>query len=171
MPNFTGQYWTWVRYWNLPYRIVHEQTYSYFVQNGLLHPDHHGFIQHHFTETPALHQLVDLWQRAANEGKLSATLMLDLKAGFDIINHSILIQKLNKYGFDSLSWFRCYFHEIYQRVQIESSFSGFLLIPWGVPQGSILRPLLFIIVPSACAALSCRHKRKEEVIHRYSICE
>ena len=120
--------------------------YNYFVQNGLLHPDHHGFIQHHSTAT-ALHQLVDLWQRAANEGKLSATLMLDLRAGFDVINHPILLEKLKKYGFDSqtLNWFRSYFHERYQRVQIESSLSDFLLIPWGVPQGSILGPLLFII--------------------------
>ena len=101
-------------------RIVHEQTYNYFVQNGLLHPDHHGFIQHHSTAT-ALHQLVDLWQRAANEGKLSATLMLDLRAGFDVINHPILLEKLKKYGFDSqtLNWFRSYFNERYQRVQIE----------------------------------------------------
>ena len=120
--------------------------YNYFVQNGLLHPDHHGFIQHHSTAT-ALHQLVDLWQRAANEGKLSATLMLDLRAGFDVINHPILLEKLKKYGFDSqtLNWFRSYFNERYQRVQIESSLSDFLLIPWGVPQGSILGPLLFII--------------------------
>jgi hypothetical protein len=127
-------------------RIVHEQTYNYFVQNGLLHPDHHGFIQHHSTAT-ALHQLVDLWQRAANEGKLSATLMLDLRAGFDVINHPILLEKLKKYGFDSqtLNWFRSYFNERYQCVQIESSLSDFLLIPWGVPQGSILGPLLFII--------------------------
>ena len=73
--------------------------------------------------------------------------MLDLRAGFDVINHPILLEKLKKYGFDSqtLNWFRSYFHERYQRVQIESSLSDFLLIPWGVPQGSILGPLLFII--------------------------
>ena len=127
-------------------KVVHEQTYHYLVSHGLLHPDHHGFLKNHSTAT-ALQQLVDTWLQAADCGKLSATLMLDLRAGFDVINHEILFEKLRKYGFsnNTLNWFRSYLLDRYQCVQIESSLSDFLLIPWGVPQGSILGPLLFII--------------------------
>ena len=124
-------------------RAVHDQVYDYLVLNDLLHPDHHGFIKHHSTST-ALQQLVDLWLNAVDQDKLSAAVLLDLSAGFDVIDHDTLLKKLEKYGFDpvTLSWFRDYLAERYQCVQIESSFSTFLKVLWGVPQDSILGPLL-----------------------------
>ena len=127
-------------------KAVHNQVYEYLSINGLIHPDHHGFLRNHSTAT-ALQQLVDTWLRAADNGKLSATILLDLRAGFDVINHDILIQKLVEYGFDdkSVSWFRNYLTGRHQCIQIESSFSEFVSVPWGVPQGSILGPLLFLI--------------------------
>ena len=88
---------------------VHDQVYGYLSDKDLLHPDHHGFLKHHSTAT-ALQQLVDLWLRAADAGKLSSSIMLDLSAGFDVVNHKILLLKLKEYGFDpvSLSWFESY---------------------------------------------------------------
>ena len=125
---------------------MYQQVYQYLHRHGLLHPDHHGFLQNHSTAT-ALQQLVDTWLRAADAGKLSATILLDLRAGFDVINHEILIDKLKEYNFGetTLSWFRSYLMGRHQCVQIESSFSPFLSVPWGIPQGSILGPLLFLI--------------------------
>ena len=127
-------------------KVVYQQVYQYLHRHGLLHPDHHGFLQNHSTAT-ALQQLVDTWLRAADAGKLSATILLDLRAGFDVINHEILIDKLKEYNFGetTLSWFRSYLMGRHQCVQIESSFSPFLSVPWGIPQGSILGPLLFLI--------------------------
>ena len=127
-------------------RIVHSQLYEYLCSNHLLHPSHHGFLQHHSTAT-ALHQIVDTWLQAADNGKLSATLLLDLKAGFDVIEHTVLISKLKEYGLSelTLSWFESYLTNRSQCVQIESSLSDYKLVPWGVPQSSILGPLLYII--------------------------
>ena len=85
--------------------------------------------------------------RAADQGKLSASLLLDLSAGFDVVNHKLLLLKLSEYGFDevSLTWFHSYLTGRLQCVQVESSLSPLLEVPWGVPQGSILGPLLFTI--------------------------
>ena len=76
-----------------------------------------------------------------------SAVLLDLSAGFDVIDHNILLKKLQKYGFDEVTiyWISDYMSNRYQCVQIESSFSSFLKVLWGVPQWSILGPLLFII--------------------------
>ena len=71
----------------------------------------------------------------------------DLSKAFDCISHELLIAKLNAYRFDvkSLKFILAYFTNRKQKTKIGSSFSDFLNILFGVPQGSILGPLLFII--------------------------
>ena len=88
---------------------IYDQVYKYFENNRLLHPDHHGFMKDRSTIT-AVQQLRDYWLKNADNGKLSSALLLDLRAGFDVINLSILQTKLKMYGFDdiSLSWFKKY---------------------------------------------------------------
>ena len=73
--------------------------------------------------------------------------MLDLSAGFDGVSHPILLSKLAMYGIDEvgISWFKTYLTGRQQCVQIESVLSSPLDITHGVPQGSILGPLLFLI--------------------------
>ena len=90
---------------------------------------------------------MDIWLKAAESGKISAAILLDLSAGFDVINHKILLSKLEAYGLGdlALSWFEDYLSQRSQCVQIESKLSSFLDVLWGVPQGSILGPLLFVI--------------------------
>ena len=81
----------------------------------MFHPNNHGFRPHHNTLT-ALAQLHDMWLRAAEQGDLSAALLLDLSAAFDLVDHGILLGKLRLYGLDKQSedWFASYLKD---RVQ------------------------------------------------------
>ena len=134
--------------------VVHDQVYSHFKDNKLFHGNHHGFLGHHSTAT-ALIQLFDIWLTAAENKELSAALLLDLSAAFDIVDHRILLQKLAAYNFseDSVEWFNSYLSNRKQTVQVESKFSDpEPLGEHGVPQGSILGPLIFIIFNNDFAA-------------------
>ena len=125
---------------------VHEQVYNYFSANHLFHGNHHGFLGNCSTAT-ALCQLHDLWLAASESTELSAALLLDLSAAFDIVDHEILLRKLQSYGFsdNSVKWFSSYLTGRTQTVQVETKFSNpEPLGPHGVPQGSILGPLIFI---------------------------
>ena len=128
-------------------KVVHEQVYEHFDTNKLFHKNHHGFLGNHSTAT-ALLQLYDMWLMAAEDTELSAALLLDLSAAFDIVDHEILITKLKEYNFspEACSWFESYLADRKQTVKVESKFSNPEAVGiHGVPQGSILGPLIFII--------------------------
>ena len=92
-------------------------------------------------------QVYDRWVWASNEGKLSGVVLLDLSAAFDLVDSGLLLQKLKMYGFDSdiLVWVKSYLTNRYQAVWINHTLSEFLPCEVGVPQGSNLGPLLFLI--------------------------
>ena len=128
-------------------KTIYDQVFNHFIINHLFHPNNHGFRPNHSTVT-ALIQLQDLWLKAAEKKEISAALLLDLSAAFDLVDHQILIGKLQLYGFDdsALNWFSSYLKDRVQYVQVEASLSD----PQptgdqGVPQGSLLGPLLFLI--------------------------
>ena len=128
-------------------KVVYEQVYEHFASNALFHRNHHGFLGNHSTAT-ALLQLHDMWLTAAENKELSAVLLLDLSAAFDIVDHKIFIKKLQDYNFseEACNWFASYLKDRMQTVQVESRFSNpEALGQHGVPQGSILGPLIFII--------------------------
>ncbi len=72
---------------------------------------------------------------------------MDLKKAFDTVDHSTLLSKLNMYGIGpgALDWFRNYLHNRVQSTKVNNTLSNFLPISCGVPQGSILGPLMFIL--------------------------
>ena len=127
-------------------KIVYEQIYNYFSSNKLFHPSLHGYRKSRSTQT-ALLQMYDRWVRAASDGKLSGVVLLDLSAAFDLVDPDLLLQKLKLYGFDDdiLQWVESYLTDRFQAVWIDHAMSDFLACKVGVPQGSNLGPLFFLI--------------------------
>ena len=117
---------------------VYEQVEEHFSANQLWHPDHHGFKSGHSTAT-AIAQLYDFWIRAAENRELTAALLLDLSAAFDVVDHNILLDKLKLYNFSSeaISWFSSYLQNRRQVVIVESKVSDAQDVgEQGVPQGT-----------------------------------
>ena len=126
---------------------VHDQVMSHFIEKGLFHRNHHGFLPNHNTTT-ALLQIYDLWLSSAENKEITAALFLDLSAAFDIVDHKILLDKLRHYKFShgTISFFQSYLSNRKQRVQVGAKISQPKDVgDQGVPQGSILGPLLFLI--------------------------
>ena len=127
-------------------RVIFQQITDYMESNYLLHPSHHGFRSGRSTVT-ALLEMHDLWIEAFDKKEITATMMLDLSAAFDLVSHDILLKKLELYGFDdrSIKWIKSYLTDRQQCVYIDGVLSQPLLVDIGVPQGSILGPLFYTI--------------------------
>ena len=89
--------------------------------------------------------MIEKWCKFLDIGSHAGTLLTDLSKAFDCIDHELLIAKLHAYGFDNdaLKFIYSYLKGRKQRTKINSSYSSFAEILFGVPQGSILGPLLF----------------------------
>ena len=127
-------------------RVVFNQLVQYLDDHGLLHPNHHGCRHGHSTAT-ALIQMYDQWTEEADKGNMVGVMMIDLSAAFDMVDHPLLLQKLQLFGLegDALSWVGSYISGRSQSVIVDGCMSPPLDIECGVPQGSILGPLMYII--------------------------
>ena len=127
-------------------KITFNQLYEYFQTNKLFHVSQYGFRQQHSTEFAAL-ELADRVFRELDNKNISVAVFMDLSKAFDTLDHSILLQKLQFYGIHDieLNWFESYLSDRYQFVEIDGIKSDLNRLYTGVPQGSILGPLLFLI--------------------------
>ena len=123
------------------------QLIEYLEENHLLHHSHHGFRKQHST-TSALLEMYSSWVEAYEKDKVTAVVLLDMSAAFDLVDKSILIEKLKLYGLDeqSSSWVESYLSDRSQCVFIDGDLSDKLPLDVGVPQGSILGPILYCLM-------------------------
>jgi retron-type reverse transcriptase len=125
---------------------MYNQIYEYFCQQKFFYRSQHGFRTGHSTELAAL-ELLDKVIIQMDKNKLPINIYMDLSKAFDTLDHQILLTKLSYYGFGgrSLLLMRNYLSKRMQYVTYNDVSSDHLEIECGVPQGSILGPLLFII--------------------------
>ena len=127
-------------------RLIYNQVYDYLSSNNLLSECQSGFRRFHSTTTSLLEASTE-WFTNMDQGKLNSVVFLDLSKAFDTVNHSILLEKLTCYGFhtDTIKWFSSYLFERKQQCLVNGQLSSPKIIKCGVPQGSILGPLLFLM--------------------------
>ena len=128
-------------------RAVHSQLYTFLNEHHLLNPYQCGFRKYHSTESAAI-SFTDSVRRGMDQGLLTGAVFIDLRKAFDTVDHETIAAKLKSFGiFDiELKWFQEYLRNRKQVVAMDNELSDLCGISTGVPQGSILGPLLFVLL-------------------------
>ena len=118
--------------------------YALLNNNNLLHRRQSGF-RYNLSWQTAFTLMTEEWLEAMNNGELTGVLMVDLCKAFDLVDHSLLLQKLEIYRCttNALNWFTSYLFKRSQKVDIDGILSDPLENKSGVPQSSVLGPLFF----------------------------
>ena len=127
-------------------KLMHKRLYKFLEDQLLIITKQFGFRQGHST----IHALIDLTEdirRALDENNFAIGIFVDLQKAFDTVDHKILLKKLEYYGVRGIAneWFKSYLSGRKQYVSISGHDSDVKAIEVGVPQGSVLGPLLFLI--------------------------
>ena len=131
-------------------RSVLDQLLLHMSSNGLYPVLQSSYRQHHSTETALLKVKSDILMNM-NKGHVTLLVLLDLSAAFDTVDHGILITSLkSRFGVSGqvLEWFSGYLGNRSQRISVNGTLSDRFFLQYGVPQGSCLGPVLFIIYAS-----------------------
>ena len=125
-------------------RIIHDQTQEFLDKNNILYKYQSGFRKHHSTDT-CLSYLTDKVKIGFEEGLLTGMVLIDFQKAFDTIDHSILLEKMSCLGFagKTIAWYTSYLTDRSFIVNVGKEFSSPSKLSCGVPQDSILSPLLF----------------------------
>ena len=140
-------------------KLIYNQLYNVLEKHSILYKYQFGFRKGYSTEQAIL-EITDSLKKAMDKKLVSCGLFLDFSKAFDTINHDILLSKLYRYGIrgNPLRWFENYLYN--QVVKIGDTISSSQTIICGIPQGSTLGPLLFLLYindfPNCSSKLSFR---------------
>lgn len=140
-------------------RAIHNQVYNHLLVNNLLSNTQSGFRPQHSTLTAAI-DVTDYILSNMDHGEVTGAVFLDLKKAFDTVDHGVLLSKLSSLGImgKELNWFSNYLSNRQQCTVIANVHSDYKQISVGVPQGSILGPLLFISFINDLPNVICKSK-------------
>ena len=125
---------------------MYNRIYKFFSNNNLIYSLQFGFRQKHLT-FHALISLTECIRKNLDEGNIGCGIFVDLQKAFDTIKHDILLSKLEHYDVRGLAneWFKSHLSNRKPYVSINGYDSNLGDVKFGVPQGSVLGPLLFLI--------------------------
>ena len=150
---------------NLPFlskileKVVLHKLLSHLQENNLSNPFQSAYRQGRSTETILLRIVNDILSSLDNDN-ISVLLLLDLSAAFDTLDHQILLSRLNSaFGIQStaLQWFHSYLSDRYQSTSVNNSSSSPSQLMYGVPQGSVLGPILFVLYTTPLSNTIANH--------------
>lgn len=126
---------------------VYNQIIQYINNNNILSPYQSGFREHHSCESTLQLVMSDIKEALDKPGVGVCAVFIDMKRAFETLDRQILLAKLRRYGFSGtvLSWISSYLTNRYQVTSLNKITSDTQLNNWGVPQGSVLGPLLFLV--------------------------
>ena len=127
-------------------KLMHKRLYNFLEEQKCIYDYQFGFRKYHST-THALIDLTEDVRKAIDNNTFSCGVFIDLQKAFDTVDHNILLKKLEHYGIRGIAndWFNSYLKNRKQYVSISGYESKIVNINFGVPQGSVLGPLLFLI--------------------------
>lgn len=126
--------------------VVKEQLQSFCDSNNILVSNQSGFRQRHSCESVIIN-ICDDFLKAADSGNFVLAVFLDFRRAFETIDRFTLVKKMEKLGIRGpvLNWFKSYLFERSQKVRFKNSVSNSINTMYGVPQGTVLGPLLFLL--------------------------
>ena len=141
-------------------KVVCTQLTRYVCVNNLVEPYQSAYRSAHSTET-ALLSVQDTILRSLDEHKAVFVVLLDLTAAFDTVDHQILMQRLSQdFGLSGTAyeWFHSYLHDRSSRVYVKGSYSTSVQLKYGVPQGSVIGPMVFTYYTQAIGHIIRKHR-------------